>query len=546
MLDLDGVKQPTSEVISLQEAFPLVNARPMQTKIIEEVVKAYTAGYRFVILEAPVGSGKSAIAVTLARYFQGSHIITPRKSLQNQYHEDFSDFLVLMKGRSSYPCTYDVFDGVKPVTVYNKVIKIIQNGNSPLMNYGDDHCGNAPCLDDKELLKMCNEAFPCPYFVAVDVAIHNPHIVHNLHSFIFQTSFAGRFDTRPIQIIDEAHEVENMVRDFITKKIVIPKILTVDEEPGTFTTIDEWADWFLKPEFVKMYSNTPAGTKGGSDREIYMARIGEFRTLKDVYQKKFVVRRDNDTYHKRTRFEFIPDQIGQAAHNLLFKYGQKVLLMSGTVYSKEMFCKNLGINPDQAYFIRVGSSFPLESRPIYMKSEYMLDTSHANWTENFPKMIENIKAVMAKFPDVKGLIHAPSYLASGQIAMAVKDPRIVAHDKTNFLQKLEDFLKSSQPKVFISPVCYQGMDFKDDRARFQIIIRVPYPNTNDPFLAYKVKNDYPWFNYQALVTFGQQIGRINRSAEDFGVTILLDARFEKFLSRNKKQIPGWLKEAIIK
>jgi superfamily II DNA or RNA helicase len=50
-----------------------------------------------VILEAPVGSGKSAIAMTFARAVSNSHIITPRKSLQDQYFEDFKEDIVLIR-----------------------------------------------------------------------------------------------------------------------------------------------------------------------------------------------------------------------------------------------------------------------------------------------------------------------------------------------------------------------------------------------------------------------------------------------------------------
>jgi len=112
------------------------------------------------------------------------------------------------------------------------------------------------------------------------------------------------------------------------------------------------------------------------------------------------------------------------------------------------------------------------------------------------------------------------------------------------LPKLEEFYKASGNRVFLSPNCSQGVDFKQDRARFQIILRVPYLNTQDPFLAYKVANDFPWYNHQALVTFGQQIGRVNRSEDDFGVTILVDDRFPKFIKKNSLYLPKWVKDSI--
>ena len=99
--------------------------------------------------------------------------------------------------------------------------------------------------------------------------------------------------------------------------------------------------------------------------------------------------------------------------------------------------------------------------------------------------------------------------------------------------------------MFLSPICGQGVDFKYDRARFQIILRVPYENTGDAFNNHKVKNDYQWYNYQALIKFGQQIGRVNRAPDDFGVTVLMDERFNKFISRNKNVLPKWVLDSII-
>jgi ATP-dependent DNA helicase DinG len=558
-----GVKQPS---LSLEECFPLAVPRKSQTRIIEEISKAYKDGYRFVILEAPVGSGKSAIAITLARYFGKSHIITPRKSLQNQYFEDFSEHLVLMKGRASYPCTFpdtnDKGDLVRNMTKYTKVIRIIQTGTSPAMSMGEDNCAGAPCVDNLPVYNECVDMYdtglkdsegesikepmyPCPYKVAIEVAQKHDHIVHNLHSFVYQTHFAERFGDRGILIIDEAHEVENMVRDFISKAFSLPIKVTDTDWPTDFSRIMQWCDWLLP--FQSHYDNTQFNKAGRTARQEYVDRVEAFRKYDEIYENDFVVRKEDIQAGNKhfTKVNFIPVSIGSAAQNFIFEYGEKVLLMSGTIYSKDMFCKNLGINPEEAYFIRTSSSFPVESRPIYMKAEYLVDTSHAKWVENYPTLIEKISTIMGKFPDVKGLIHAPSYVAGQQMANSLHDRRVMTHDKMNFFQRLEEFMRTTDPRVFISPVCSQGIDFKDDRARFQIIVRVPYPNTNDPFLAHKVKTDFPWFNYQALITFGQQIGRINRSESDFGVTILLDERFIKFLSRNKKQFPMWVKEAII-
>jgi Rad3-related DNA helicase len=219
--------------------------------------------------------------------------------------------------------------------------------------------------------------------------------------------------------------------------------------------------------------------------------------------------------------------------------------MSGTIYDKAMFCRNLGLNPDDAYFIRIPSTFPIPNRPIYIKEGYQADTSFVGWNDNFKDIVEKIEKIAGIFHDVKGLIHAPSYEAAEQLYNAIPGNRIVTHTKTNFQEKLSEFYLSKDNKIFISPVCQQGVDFKEDRARFQIILRVPYLNTSDDFVRDKVENDFNWYNYQALIVFGQQLGRPVRSESDYGATFLMDERFNRFISRNSGKIPKWVQQAII-
>ena len=55
------------------------------------------------LIEAGTGTGKSAIAATLANMSESSYILTVTKQLQEQYLRDFNDFKVV-KGRSNFQC----------------------------------------------------------------------------------------------------------------------------------------------------------------------------------------------------------------------------------------------------------------------------------------------------------------------------------------------------------------------------------------------------------------------------------------------------------
>jgi ATP-dependent DNA helicase DinG len=544
------VKHPMSEVPkTILSCFPHKEPRSTQVAVLNEIQKVFESGKKFIILEAPVGSGKSPIAIALARYFGDSHLITPRKSLQDQYYEDFSEESVLMKGRNAYPCTRG-----KNKKIYLRVINDIRSGQVKQPRYDEPNCGNAPCRNSKTVYSLCVEAHgECPYSVAIETAQEHHTVIHNIHSFVFQTNFGEKFQKRKLLVVDEAHEIENVIRGFIAKKFTLKGQIEAADVPSNQETIDDWCEFFSSDKFIPEMSAYEATLKEEdktyvTERDKYLEQILLLKDKSEYYEKAFTVKRSLNFVGSKcisTTFEFIPHSLGNSASRLMFDYGEYVVLMSGTIYDKNVYCRNIGLNPADVHFIRVPSTFPLKGRPIYVKPAYQVDTSYANWQDNFKEMTDKINNIMNIFSDVKGLIHVPSYDAGLEIANWLPPGRVMTHDKSNFQEKLQEFYASKEPKVFLSPVCQQGVDFKDDRARFQIILRIPYLNTSDEFVNHVVKNDFLKYNYWALVIFGQQIGRGNRSENDFCATFLMDSRFNKFLANNGSKLPKWLKDAFI-
>ena len=85
-----------------KEIFPFNNPRAGQKELIEKIISAYESGKKYVILNAPTGTGKSVIGYTIAKYFESAYILTSQKVLQEQYYNDLSMPLVL--GRNNYTC----------------------------------------------------------------------------------------------------------------------------------------------------------------------------------------------------------------------------------------------------------------------------------------------------------------------------------------------------------------------------------------------------------------------------------------------------------
>lgn len=515
------------------DLFPLngQDPRPQQEYAIKEIQKAFDSGVQTVILEGPVGSGKSAIAMSLARYYGKSHILTPRKSLQDQYFDDFSDFTVMMKGRKSYPCFPMGTDTNKGLR-YKTAIQEIYKGNTP--KFAGQDCGSAPCINNTNYRSTCTSDRLCPYIGAIAVASGNDHIIHNFHSFVFQASLNGFFDKRDLIVVDECHDMEDMLRELLTKSVIVRGRSFISDrvELPEFKTTEEWHEWFSQSEFMP-----PEDTNA---RTMYDE---ELKSLNDSRMVNFVLDIEETFPAMGTRFRFIPKHTGNATEALVLSYGNKRLLMSGTIYDKEYFCYRIGLRPEDVRFIRLPSTFPERHRDIVLKDRYLTDNSARCWKDNFDTIVSNIQTVLNAFPNQRGLIHSPSYSASRDILRALKDrgvKRVVSHDPETFRDSLKEFFSDSPADaVFLSPICQQGVDFKYDRARFQIVVRVPYLNAGDVFVKSMLEaKDFQWYNYKALITFGQMLGRPVRSEDDTGVTVLLDSRFKKFLQSNRSLLPA--------
>ena len=110
---------------------------------------------------------------------------------------------------------------------------------------------------------------------------------------------------------------------------------------------------------------------------------------------------------------------------------------------------------------------------------------------------------------------------------------------------IAEHANSTKPTVLISPSLYTGLDLKDDLSRFQIITKVPYPNTADRWTKAKRQMDPEWYYWQTALKLVQAYGRSIRSKEDWAKTYVLDSAFGYFVKKNKKFFPDWFTRAII-
>jgi hypothetical protein len=139
------------------------------------------------------------------------------------------------------------------------VIREVETGIIKPPLPGEANCAeSAFCVMHKKKRTSCETELGrvCPYHAAIATAQNSDIIVHNLYSFIFQTKYSDHFGIRPLMIVDEAHDVTSIIRDFTKMKISLKRKIS-DEEFIGLKTLGDWCDFFSlwKNVSTKRYSS---------------------------------------------------------------------------------------------------------------------------------------------------------------------------------------------------------------------------------------------------------------------------------------------------
>jgi len=244
---------------------------------------------------------------------------------------------------------------------------------------------------------------------------------------------------------------------------------------------------------------------------------------------------------KMKRIAFRPLTVDMFAPDCLLKYGQQRLYLSATILDKKSFCHSLGIKTDEAAFIRVPSTFPAENRKIFFtNSGYM---NIANINDTLPEIVNDLKKALSYHKKEKGLIHCHSYKIANYIQENLQDSRLIFHDTLTREKMLQRFMLSDEPSVLVSPSMTEGLDLKDDLARWEVIVKIPYLYLGDKQVSRRMAIDPDWYNWQTCLTLVQSYGRIFRSEEDWGTAYIFDSGARGFIQRNRSILPDWFIEA---
>ena len=158
---------------------------------------------------------------------------------------------------------------------------------------------------------------------------------------------------------------------------------------------------------------------------------------------------------------------------------------------------------------------------------------------NLPKVIDIVKEIIDQYPDVKGVIHTHTQSICDQIQFRLgRDKRLLFRTERQTNDDiLEEHFASSKPTILVSPSLAYGIDLKDELARFQIVMKLPFLPLSDKRIKRLFDIDKDWYENRMLNTMVQACGRATRSVDDHSVTYILDGCIKDVLFRAKHKLP---------
>ena len=515
--------------------FPFEDARPNQLEAISEILEAIDEGYKYIILEAGTGTGKSAIAATLARMFETSYILTITKQLQNQYSRDFTDFQVV-KGRSNFRCRL-----------------------SP-----EVACDEGKCVLQSHRCKyrLKDNATPentCRYQYQKFLALNSDVVISNYPYIFLELNYVEDFTRRSLMICDEAHNIESMIMSQLTLE---------------FSRKD------LK-EYIRFnLSKTRVSQLEGGNHETWMDFVGDIRQRYEKELDKISHLKDNPDIARRILFiknqisgcdrfisnvmfspdewifdydrtegiaQFKPLKIDSYAVETLFKYADTCVFMSATILDYELFAGWLGISVDDIYPIRCRSPFDISRNPIKTFREFNM--TYDNLPKSAPMTIPAIESILKTHNSEKGIIHTISNECRDFLVNSLDSPRLITHDTKNRSEILDEFKNSNEPLVLVSPSMNEGVDLPGDECRFQIIYKIPYPDLADKQTMLRARDNSKWLDYRTCLSLVQTHGRGMRFDTDYCRTYVMDNRFMGYVYSDmisNQFLPDTFRDAIDK
>lgn len=493
-LDLDGPAHLSTFRPQQQKAFDWLLASPR----------------RFDLITAPPGVGKSLLGWSFLKLLGSPAVyLTKTNALLGQAEADF---------------------GLHGMT------KIMGMGRYPCRALGDlMKCDAGPCLSGQECVWRNGG---CAYFDQEAKARESQIALTNM-SYWLAHKDSLTLGPREVMVIDEAHEIVDELSkaagaEFSAREIDFP----ADRKSEDW----DWRDWAFEQR-RKAWDLLGSETLGPAQQKEVRNLLARFTRLAENGARSAWAW--EEVIEKRVpRLRFQPIIPGDFAEQMLFRNIPRIILMSATVRSTHMDA--LGVPKDQYGIFEADSPFPVSHRPIWFWETGVRVTGKTS-----PAMLEfwagKIDQYVApRLNRGKGIIHTVSYSRAKYLREKSRfGQHMMIHDSDNITESIERFKRLKPPAIFLSPSLDTGWDFTQEDMRWQVIAKVPFPDTRTGIAAARAKLDNQYVQKEAVTKLVQMAGRSPgmRRPQDMGETVIIDDSMKWLYGHFRPWFARWFREA---
>lgn len=544
-----------------------------------------------VTLEMPTGSGKTAVGYTFLKTLaeagaENLFYIVPTKALVDQVKAMHPE-VTAVYGRNEYDCLY----------------------YQPEESYKADEI---PCLtldcphrvDQQDGSTQDASATPCPYYQAKFKAKQSQIVVCTASFYLFTQLFSREFEPPDGLVIDEAHQIAEIVRNALSYEITdwhLERSITLLRRVGADEAADK-LDSFLRVmlRILKGRRRTGEQQKLLEDHELLQltdnleaidldavrSSIGEavgsgainpvedrlvLKQLETVAQQ--LPRYVRSLEYARDTSEWKPlnyvtygyadrpdDEDERVKYKLVIKASYVVPLvrkllspltvaMSATIGDPTVFGYDTGIT---SKCHSLPGTFPAELTRVFLPSDTPDLAKKVRPRQEPTKVLRKIARSCARLDAAgeRSLVVVVSNREREKFLWLCDDEGVDAISYGNGVPSREAMarFKSGEGSVLVGTAANygEGIDLPDGLASVAFVLRPGYPNPADPRAQFERRRygGQAWmvWNWRAMIAALQVRGRNVRSAEDRGVTIFVSQQFRRFLYGS---LPKWLEDAYV-
>lgn len=524
----------------LDDIFPHDSYRKYQKEVLKESIIALNDEDKDVMMiEAPVGTGKSPVNISIAKYFGDGFYTTPQRKLVRQLQRDYcptelaidggiSDIMGIL-GRENYKCR----ESLQP---------------------------SDKCKYRKQKIP-CSERENCTYYKQKK-ACKQASVTVMTFSMLITDSFlrlknpSASFNNRDLLIIDEAHNLEDDTATMFAGFKFSPETLPEEIWNKIYKQIPRSKDVEDHNNLInivydkcKDYQEQLSIEPDEKDMCRDMCMKIEYFWHEMKYDRMWVVNIEkNRTWNRLTNRNthipvYSPIKVDGFLSDKVWSRADKVVLSTARFPYRDhprRWLDRIGLKGVDFKFKSVPMTFPKENRPIitkYMGGKMTNKGEKKHWDIN----VRTLDKIIDHHEEDRGVVHTQSYDRAKKLADDLEND-VFVHVRTE-KDVITSWLESDR-NVLLSPSIKEGVDLKGDICRYQVLFKAPFPHIKDSRVNYLINelNDWEWYYDKTAEGIVQSYGRAIRSKDDEAKYYVLDSSFKDVIKR--ADIPEWFEEAM--